>query len=141
MWRAQFKRRSKKLSADGGIYVSIYRQLCPVAAPLRQLTKSTSSFHWGPIEQEAFDSLKSSLTEQTTLSYFVPERPIRIYVDAGKKTEKSSNVPGGLCAILCQQDDDGLWTMCHVANRALTDVETRYGQTELEATAIKGRPL
>ena len=27
--------------------------------------------------------------------------------------------------------------MCHIANRALTDVETRYGQTELEATAIK----
>ena len=77
------------------------------------------------------------MTEQTTLLYFVPERPIRIYVDAGKKTEKSSNVPGGLCAILCQQDDDGLWKMCHVANRALTDVETRYGQTELEATAIK----
>ena len=27
--------------------------------------------------------------------------------------------------------------MCLVANRALTDVETRYGQTELEAAAIK----
>ena len=27
--------------------------------------------------------------------------------------------------------------MCHIANRALTDVETRYGQTELEAAAIK----
>ncbi|CAB3989552.1 Retrovirus-related Pol poly from transposon [Paramuricea clavata] len=78
-----------------------------IAAPLRQLTKSTSTFQWGPIEQEAFDSLRSSLTEKTTLSYIVPERPIRIYVDAGKKTDKSSNVPGGLCAILCQQDDDG----------------------------------
>ena len=44
---------------------------------------------------------------------------------------------GGLCAILCQQDDEGQWKMCHIANRALTDVETRYGQTELEATAIK----
>ena len=58
-------------------------------------------------------------------------------VDAGKKTEKSSNVPGGLCAVLCQQNDDGEWRMCHVANRALTDVETRYGQTELEAAEIK----
>ena len=27
--------------------------------------------------------------------------------------------------------------MCHVANRALTDIETRYGQIELEAAAIK----
>jgi hypothetical protein len=108
-----------------------------ISAPLRQLTESTDTFQWGHIEQEAFDSLKSSLTEQTTLSYFVPESPIRIYLDAGKKTEKSSNVPGGLCAIFCQQNDDGQWKMCHVANRALTVVETRYGQTELEATAMK----
>ena len=108
-----------------------------IAALLRQLTKSTSAFHWGSLEQEAFDSLKSSLTEQTVLAYFVSGRPMRIYIDAGKKTERSSNVPGGLCAILCQQDDEGQWKMCHVANRALTDVETRYGQTELEATAIK----
>ncbi len=27
--------------------------------------------------------------------------------------------------------------MCHFANRTLTDTETRYGQTELEALAIK----
>ena len=27
--------------------------------------------------------------------------------------------------------------MCHVANRTLTDTEPRYGQTELEALAIK----
>ena len=87
-----------------------------IAAPLRQLTKSTSTFQWRSQEQEALDSLKDSLTEQTTLSYFVPGKLIRIYVDAGKKTEKSSNVPGGLCAVLCQQNDDGEWKMCHVAN-------------------------
>ena len=76
----------------------------------------------GPIEQKAFDSLKSSLMEQTTLS-FVPQRSIRIYV--------TSNVPGGLCAVLCQHDDEGQWKMCHiyVAKPAITDVETRYEQT------------
>jgi hypothetical protein len=42
-----------------------------------------------------------------------------------------------MCAILTQQDSAGAWKMCHVANRSLTDVETRYGQTELEAVAIK----
>ena len=48
--------------------------------------------------------------------------------------ETTSNVPGGLCVMLTQQ---GAWRMCHVANRTLTDTETRYGQTELEALAIK----
>jgi hypothetical protein len=51
--------------------------------------------------------------------------------------ETTSNVPGGLCAILTQQDETGAWRMCHVANRTFTDTETLYGQTELEALAIK----
>jgi hypothetical protein len=51
--------------------------------------------------------------------------------------ETTSNVPGGLCAILTQQDGAGAWRMCHVANRTLAYTETRYGQTELEALAIK----
>ena len=76
-------------------YMSRFIQnFAEIAAPLRQLTKSASTFQWGSQEQEAFDSLKDSLTEQTTLSYFVPGKPIRIYIDAGKKTKKSSNVPG-----------------------------------------------
>lgn len=67
---------------------------------------------------------------------FVPNQPIRVHVDAGKKMESTSDVPGGLCAILTQQDEKGVWRMCNVANRTLTDTETRYGQTELEALAI-----
>jgi hypothetical protein len=51
--------------------------------------------------------------------------------------ETTSNVPGGLCTILTQQDEMGAWRMCHVANRTLTDTETRYGQTELEAFAYQ----
>ena len=107
------------------------------AALLRQLTKLTSTFQWGCKEWDTFDSLKNSLMEQTTLAYFLSGRPIRIYIDAGKKTEESSDVPGGLCAIFCHQDNKGQWRMCHIANCALTDVETRYRQTKLEAAAIK----
>ena len=43
----------------------------------------------------------------------------------------------GLCAILCQKDDEGQRKMCCVSNRALTDFKTRYRQTESEAVAIK----
>ena len=51
--------------------------------------------------------------------------------------KSTSNVSGGLCVILTQQDEKGVWRMCNVANRTSTDIETRYGQTELEALAIK----
>ena len=108
-----------------------------IAAPLRALTKHKVQFKWEEEEQVAFRRLKESLKEETSLAYFVPNQPIRVHVDAGKKMESTSNVPGGLCAILTQQDENGVWRMCNVANRTLTDIETRYGQTELEALAIK----
>ena len=108
-----------------------------IAAPLRALTKHKVQFKWEEEEQVAFRRLKESLKEETSLAYFVPNQPIRVHVDAGKKMESTSNVPGGLCAILTQQDEKGVWRMCNVANRTLTDIETRYGQTELEALAIK----
>ncbi|CAB4044868.1 Hypothetical predicted protein, partial [Paramuricea clavata] len=58
---------------------------------------------------------------ETSLGYFVPNQPIRVHVDAEKKTEGANNVPGDMCAILTQQDSAGAWKMCHVANRSLTD--------------------
>ena len=110
-----------------------------IAAPLRALTKYKVQFKWEEEEQEqvAFRRVKESLKEEISLAYFVTNQPIRVHVDAGKKMESTSNVPGGLCAILTQQDEKTVWRMCNVANRTLTDIETRYGQTELEALAIK----
>ena len=105
--------------------------------PLRTLTKDNTQFQWRQKKREAFNRLKASLSEETSLAYFIPYQQIRVHIDVGKKMESTSNVPGGLCAILTQQNSAGVWRMCHVANRTLTDVETRYGQTEFEAVAIK----
>ena len=33
--------------------------------------------------------------------------------------------------------DEEQWKMCHIGNRALTDVRTRYGLAELETARIK----
>ena len=75
-----------------------------IAEPLRALTKDKAKFKWGQEEKAAFCCLKESLKEETSLAYFVPNQPIRVHVDAGKKMETTSNVPGGLCTILTQQD-------------------------------------
>ena len=69
-----------------------------------------------PSTKVAFHRLKESLKEETSLAYFVPNQPICVHVDAGKKMESTSNVPGGLCAILTQQDEKDIWRMCNVAN-------------------------
>ena len=51
------------------------------------------------------------------------------------KTHKIAD-SGGMSAILAQKYQDG-WRPIYFASRRLTDVESRWGQTELEARAVK----
>ena len=108
-----------------------------IAAPLRALTKKDSKFVWEKQQQDAFTKLKHSLNEETKLAYFIPGNEICIHVDAGKKAVNSERMTGGLCAILCQKNEDEEWKIVHIANRGIADVESRYGQTELESAAIR----
>ena len=80
----------------------------------------------GPSHQEAFDQVKSSLSEQCTLVYYDPNRSTGVVVDAS---------PVGLGAILVQHDEQGILKVIAFASRALTVVEQRYCQTEREALA------
>jgi hypothetical protein len=43
------------------------RDFSTIAAPLHELTKNGVSFHWGPAQQQAFDALKSKLTQASLL--------------------------------------------------------------------------
>lgn len=75
---------------------------------------------------EAFSSLKKDLANYRTLAYFDIDKETILYTDAS---------PFGLGAILIQYHGDMPRVICY-ASRALTDVETRYMQTEKEALAI-----
>ena len=59
-----------------------------IVAPLRQLTKSASTLQRGPQEQDDFE-VQKQFTEQTIVSYFIPEKPIRIYVDEERQTDET----------------------------------------------------
>jgi hypothetical protein len=41
--------------------------LCGISAPLHELTKKGVSFNWGPTHQQAFDTVKSKLTQAPLL--------------------------------------------------------------------------
>ena len=43
------------------------RDFSTIAAPLHELTKNGVSFRWGPSQQQAFDALKSKLTQAPLL--------------------------------------------------------------------------
>ncbi|GFS20935.1 transposon Ty3-G Gag-Pol polyprotein [Elysia marginata] len=104
-------------------YVSRFiRGYATITEPLRMLTKKTQPWTWGKPQQDAFDQLKSALTNAGVMSYFDPSKPTEIIVDAS---------PCGLGAILTQKGH----VICY-GSRALTQVESRYSQTEREMLAV-----
>src|SRR6266498_2763204 len=50
-----------------GFYRRFVRDFSTIAAPLHELTKNGVPFRWGPAQQQAFDALKSKLTQTPLL--------------------------------------------------------------------------
>ncbi|VDI68014.1 Hypothetical predicted protein [Mytilus galloprovincialis] len=86
------------------------------------LTKQDSKWEWTSEQQESFDKLKNELVADRVMSYFDPNKETMLIVDAS---------PVGLAGLLTQNGK-----IIAYASRSLTDVETRYSQTEKEALAI-----
>ena len=94
--------------------------------PLRRIAKQDCPFNWTQTEQTAFNDLRAALSKDITTAYFSPQRHTSVVVDAS---------PVGLAAALVQPDERNVQRVITFVARALTDVETRYSQTEREALA------
>lgn len=75
--------------------------------------------------ENAFSKLKLAIGDVSKLSYFDLKLPTRLIVDAS---------PVALGAVLIQFKNEEVLVI-NFASRALTDVETRYSQTEKEGLA------
>lgn len=100
--------------------------------PLRELLRSHKgdganiSNLWGSDQQKAFDSLKESLTNISTLGYYdIKDRTV-VIADAS---------PVGLGAVLIQINNKGPRIIAY-GHKTLTNCERRYCQTEKEALAL-----
>ena len=93
-----------------------------VTEQLRGLTKQGIQWEWTIEHQQSFDKLKNELIADRVMSYFDPNKETMLIVDAS---------PVGLAALLTQEGK-----IIAYSSRALTDVESRYSQTEKEALAI-----
>ena len=89
-----------------------------ITAPLRALIKEDATWKW----EAALDKLKKAFTDNQVMSYFDPHQATEVIVDAS---------PVGLGALLVQNHK----VICY-ASRVLSDVETRYSQTEKEMPAV-----
>ena len=104
-------------------FVSRYiESYASITEPLRKLTRKTQPWKWGREQDEAFKKLKKLLTEVGVMAYFDPKKETNVVVDAS---------PCGLGAMIMQQGR----VICY-SSRALTDVESRYSQTEREMLAV-----
>ena len=93
-----------------------------ITEPLRRLTRKSQIWKWGQQQEGAFKTLKTALSGVGVMAYFDPKKSTEILVDAS---------PFGLGAMLTQHGR----VVCY-ASRALTDVESRYSQTEREMLAV-----
>ena len=93
-----------------------------ISEPLRHLTKKDADWVWAFKQEAAFSSLKNLLVENACASYFDVNNATSLIVDAS---------PTGLGSILIQYD-----RAIAFASRALSDVESRYSQTEREVLGV-----
>lgn len=93
-----------------------------IAAPLYGLLKKDEEFIWTDDRLLAFDNLKNTVCNLTTLAYPDPQAPFDLHTDA-------SNV--GIGAVLVQNGRPVAF-----ASRSITSAEKNYHTTELECLAV-----
>jgi hypothetical protein len=109
---------------------SFYRRLVPhfadIAKPLTQLTKKGKTWDWSQECQEAFDELKSELSNTPVIAFPDFKLPIKLTTDASKV---------GLGALLSQVQG-GIEMPILFASRQLNKAERAYSASELEALGV-----
>ena len=81
-----------------GYLDNFIKNYATIAAPLYQLTRKETKFHWGKQEEVAFRKIQDNISSEKTMAFFDPSKPII-------RTEASFNE--GLSAALLQKTDRG----------------------------------
>ena len=93
-----------------------------ISEPLRRLTKKDADWVWAFEQVATFSSLKNLLVENASAAYFDVKKATSLIFDAS---------PTGLGSILLHDDREIAF-----ASRPLSDVESRYRQTERESMGV-----
>ena len=87
-----------------------------VFSPLLKIKKE-SDFHWGPEQQEAFDTIKGFLIKPPILLPPSRRKHMSLYIVASDTT---------IGSMLAQEDINGVERPIYYFSRMLIDAETRY---------------
>ena len=95
--------------------------------PLRPLLCTKNDFQWSDTHDQAFCTVKASLTVAPMLSFFDMNKPTGLCTDASRQ---------GLGFVLQQHDTSGTWTLVHTGSQFLTDAESHYTILELKLLTV-----
>ncbi|PAA72660.1 hypothetical protein BOX15_Mlig029664g1 [Macrostomum lignano] len=98
------------------------RNLAALTKPLNRLRKKNEDFEWTKECQIAFDEIKVTLSDQSSLQIFDPEKPIELECDSSQRA---------LGGVLTQSGQVVLYM-----SKTLSDAETKYSQIEREGLAL-----
>ena len=115
-----------------GLYKTSLKWLSPSIQLLQNLEvtpsqKITFKVHWGPEQQEAFETLQKLCTESLILAYEDFKAPFILHTDASAD---------GLCAVLYQVQEGKQRVIAYVS-QSLTKSERNYPVHKLEFLALK----
>lgn len=102
------------------------RDFAKLASPLNALTRKHVKFKWTDSCQQAFDTLKTALTNAPILAFPQFDKPFLVQVDASDS---------GIVMVL-SQIQDGREVAIAYAGRDLNPTERNYSATEREALAV-----
>ena len=103
--------------------------LAPNTAHMRQLLRKDTQFSWTSTHNTEFEKVKLLLCSPPVVKPFDPQLPATLLTDASKLY--------GLGFALIQHEFDGTPRLIRCGSCSLTDTQSRYSTTELEALSIQ----
>ena len=105
------------------------KNLADLTKPLRELLSKQKQWVWSTPQDQAFQKVKSELSNETILALYDPEADTKVSADASSY---------GLGAVLLQKSETS-WKPVAFASRSMSETEQRYAQIEKEAL-VKSSP-
>ncbi|XP_055890320.1 uncharacterized protein LOC129927122 [Biomphalaria glabrata] len=128
MKKPENSQEARKLCGMVQYLSKFLNNLAEVSQPLRELTKKDCNFRWTEKCEEAFNMIKTMITNTPVLIFYNPDKKLEIQVDSSQH---------GLGAVLMQEGQP-----IEFASRALTPTEKRWAQIEKELLAwVEGNSL
>jgi transposase InsO family protein len=121
------KKQVKAFLGLTGYYRKFIEGYSRVALPLTELTKDKVRFEWGPQQQEAFETLKTKLTEAPVLAHPDPAVQYILNTDASGFA---------IAAVLSQKQADGGIRPVAYYSKKMGSAEVNYSVHDQELLAI-----